>query len=289
MRGDRHGLPVCAGLLTLAVGRVLCQTAAGPDTSVEAIVGAAAAYVSDYEQQLTSVLSDETYSQLIRDQMPRDPAMPQGRTMKSETFFMFAAASREWLAIRDVISVDGSPVPDRPDIRAQLQEIPTAQVGATLKNYNSRFNIGRSFRNFNEPTLSLLVLDSKYRSNFRFERKHVRGNGDAALVTVGFTESATGPTLIRDLLLRPSPASGDLIVEARTGRIRQAHLDVVVNEVAVKLTTTYATDPKLQMLVPVLFRESYVRTVAGDYEEIFCEAKYSNYRRFEVTTRVKIK
>jgi hypothetical protein len=289
------------GLVTIALA--FAGLAAGaarqvphpPETSLRAVVDAGAAYVNGYEQGLTSVLADETYTQQIRAQMPADPSMPRTRRLTSETFFMFASGSREWMAIRDVIAVDGQPVEDRPDIRAQLREIPVSQVGATLKNHNARFNLGRLFRNFNEPTLSLLPLDANHRDNFTFERKSVDIDGDATLVKIAFSEKSSGPTLIRDLNLHHVPSKGELLIEAGTGRVRRASLDVRIGAIHAQMWTTYARDEKLGMWVPVAFNEHYERgrepsgaaKLNADYEDVLCEAKYTNFRRFDVTVRIK--
>jgi hypothetical protein len=297
--GDRAGAQALP-IILVAVA-LICDAAAQPvDTSITAVVDAAAAYVGKYEEELTSVLADETYTQQIRSQIPSEPGMPRARILKSEAFFMFAPASREWMAIRDVISVDGKPLDDRPDLVAQLRELPAAQIGATFKNYNSRFNIGRAFRNFNEPTLSLLVLDRNHREQFTFNRKGVERAGDATLVRVAFSEKPSPQTFVRDLMLQPVVSAGELLIEAGSGRIRRAVLKMQIHGLRVTLSTTYGPDEKLGIWVPVVFRENYEQgldppnptakmntAVSGSYEEILCEAKYANFRRFGVTARIK--
>jgi hypothetical protein len=268
-----------------------------PDLSAAGVVGAAAAYVKAYQEQLTFLIADEAYTQQVRTQIP-DGGGPKGRTMKSELFFMFTPADRGWMAMRDVIEVDRKPVEGRPDLRAALETLPAAQVAGTFKTYNSRFNIGRTQRNFNEPILSLLVLDARYFSNFTFDRRRVERSAEGPLVTVAFTEK-TGPTLIRDLQYRPVFSKGELIIEAASGRVRRAHLGVTIGSVTLELTTTYGPDARLGLWVPVHFRERYEEGVlspgtartrlenATTYEEIVCEAKYTNFRRFETTARIK--
>ena len=71
------------------------------------------------------------------------------------------------MAVRDVMSLDGNALGDRPDLRDAFQRLAAGDVAARFKEYNSRYNIGRTFRNFNEPTLSLLVLDERHRARFR--------------------------------------------------------------------------------------------------------------------------
>ena len=52
------------------------------------------------------------------------------------------------------------------------------------------------------------------------------------------------------------------------------------------LKTQYEKDPKLDLWLPATFSERYERT--RDVKELVeCEAKYSNYRRFETAWRIK--
>ena len=267
--------------------------AQGPDTSTKRIVEAAAAYVADYQRQLTSVIADEIYTQEVVAQSPRDPKMPRIRRLRSEVFFMYAAADHHWMAIRDVMSLDGSPLADRPDLRDAFQRLATREVAAKVTEYNSRYNIGRTYRNFNEPTLSLLVFDERHRPRFSFDRKHVERQGDTTLVTIAFTEKDS-PTLIQDQRRGRVFSKGEFIVEAGAGRIRRTVLTAKSDPLRLELTTTYAPDDRLGILVPTLFRESYEygsnsRTLdsAPEYERIVCEATYSNFRRFETSVRIK--
>jgi hypothetical protein len=273
----------------------LCQMGqvAAPDTSTRAVVRAAAAYVAEYQRQLTSVIADETYTQEVVEQAPRQPQAPISRSLRSEVFFMFAPAGRVWMAIRDVMALDGQPVADRRDVKEALRRLPAREVAAAFKEYNSRFNIGRTFRNFNEPTLSLLVLDDLHRERFSFDRRRVERIEDAVLVTLAFTERDT-PTLIHDLKRGRVFSKGELVIEAATGRIRRAVLTGRIQDVQLELTTVYAPEPRLDMWVPAVFREQYRHGVAprtvdsrSEYEHILCEAKYTNYRRFETGVRIR--
>jgi hypothetical protein len=282
-------------LFTLIGATLAAQPA--PDTSTRAVVDRAAGYVKAYQTQLTSVLADERYSQHITDQIPPQTNMPRTRTMRSELFFMFAPAGDAWMAIRDVIEVDGHAVASRPDLREALQVLPATDVARKFKDYNSRFNLGRTYRNFNEPTLSLLVLDDEHRGRFSFDRKRVERDGGTTLVVLAFTERER-PTLIRDLKQGNVFSKGELIVEAETGRVRKAVLTGKIGPVKVHLTTSYAHDTRLDLWVPATFREQYEYGVAAndakarlesgsEYENILCEAVYSNYRRFETSVRIK--
>jgi hypothetical protein len=191
------------------------------------------------------------------------------------------------MAIRDVLAVDGRPVAERPDLPEALRTLPPREVAATFKTYNSRFNLGRTFRNFNEPTLGLLVLDEEHRRRFSFDRTRVELVDGETLVTLSFRERES-PTLIRDRERGRVFSRGQLLVEAGSGRVRRTTLTAKLPGVQVMLTTTYAADARLGIWVPATFRESYEYSIRRDEREVIeCEAAYTNYRRFETSVRIK--
>jgi hypothetical protein len=286
--------------VVLACAGVVSARQPPADASLSALLDAATAYVKDYQAALTFILADEVYTQDIRAQVPAQPKMPRTRRLVSTAYFIFVPSTQEWMAIRDVMTVDDTPVADRPDIRAELERLPAAQVGLRLRDYNSRFNLGRAYRNFNEPTMSLQVLDPAYRQNFTFQIRGSRNVGSKALTRVGFTERPSATPLIRDLQLKATLSTGELLIDRATGEIHQAALDVTIGGLRVQLSTTYARDERLGVMVPTVFRERYVQGVepatgagrlasgrTGDFEDIQCQANYKNFRRFETAARIK--
>ena len=256
----------------------------------------AAAYVADYQRQLTAIVADEQYVQNIGNQVPPDPDAPRSRSTTGEVFFIFTAPSRGWMAIRDVQTVDGTAAPERTNVREILRTLPVTQVGEQMASYNARYNIGRITRNFNEPTLALLSLDEAHRSRFRFDTKKREDGGGHALIWLAFEEKER-PTLIRSVQGRPVFMKGELLVEIANGRIWQSRLTASVDGITVELATEYTFDERLGLMLPIVFREFYekgkpaaqARTQAPGllYEQIACEAKYSNFRRFEVFSRIR--
>lgn len=257
-------------------------TAQGSDTSVAAVTGAAASYLAEYEKQFSFLLSDEIYTQRVFDAGGRQVDQ---RTMTSESFATFVPSSRAWISIRDVIAVDGQPVEQREDLRALLQTRDTPGLARILTQRNARYNIGSISRNFNEPTLGLLVLEPDRRPQFRFDRRHVDDDNGTALVILSFKEVDT-PTLVRAADGPPVFSTGELLVEAGTGRIRRTTVNLKHGPIIATLTTAYARDTKLEMWVPVTFTERYEQT-KGLRQVIIGEASYSNYRRFDVTSRIR--
>lgn len=264
-----------------------------PDTSTSAVVRAAGSYIADYQQRLTSVLADESLEQEVIRRVPVDPDATRLRRMVSEVFFMFTPGATAWMAVRDVISVDGRTIVDRPDIRRDLDFLGDHQVAAALKAQNSRFNIGRVTRNFSEPTLCLLVLDARHRDRFKFDRRRVQTVDGVTLVTLAFTEKES-PTLIWDELRGRVFSTGEIVVEADSGRVRETTFRARTGDITVELKTRYVAEPKLEMWVPASFSESYEGGMkrkstesGGDYEHVVARASYSNYRRFQTSARIK--
>ena len=62
-----------------------------------------------------------------------------------------------------------------------------------------------------------------------------------------------------------------------------------MKETRIELTTQYVQHETLGMWVPSVFRERYERGRKGTdgSERIACEALYTNYKRFDVVTRLK--
>jgi hypothetical protein len=260
---------------------------------LELILNAAAEYVRGYQDQLTSVIADEVYTQQISALVPNDPALPRFRRLNSEVFFVRVNAGEDWMAIRDVVRVDGQVVENRRVLLDEIRRLPVSEVAEAFKAQNSRFNLGRTYRNFNEPVLALRALTDLHRSRFSFERQRVQRTAGITLMTVSFAEQS-GPTLIRDLTFGVVLTRGDLTIEVGTGRIRRSRLTAASGPVRFELSTDFTHDARLDILVPNRFRERYEHGIRPtslegvfEYEEIVCEATYSNYRRFETGGRIK--
>jgi hypothetical protein len=269
--------------LTTAGGRAAADPKQSPDTSAKSVLAAADQYLSTYQQQLTFLLADETYQQ---DVFNDDAATPTAsRAMTGELFVTFLAPDRAWLAVHDVATIDGSPVPDRDDLRAMLAREPVAGVARRLVERNAQFNIGHIVRNFNEPTLGLLVLDPRRRRQFKFIRKNVDRDGATTLVTLAFKETDR-PTLVRGMDGSDVYSSGTLTIEPGTGRIRRTEIDFTYATIVAQLATTYARDTKLDLWVPATFVERYARR-RPTRELILCQANYTDWRRFEVQVKIQ--
>ena len=266
--------------------RVLAARGESPaaDPSVKALVAATQAYVANLESQLAYGVFDEDYTQAVDSQ-----AGPQQRTMHGELFLTFLPADQEWIAVHDVATVDGEPVPDRESLQALLQRGPLQSVRHDVIARNARYNIGSVTRNFNEPTLALLVLEPVRASTFDFSIDRIFDDGTGVkLAVLQFREKKDKPaTFIQGPRGQATQSKGDFIVEVQTGRIRQAHFALDLSVTSVTLTTYFVRELASGLWLPTLFQERYERLKDGPHEVISCEAKYTNFRRFEVLGRIK--
>jgi hypothetical protein len=253
------------------------------DTSPRAVVTSAAQYVAAYQKDFAFLIADEHYRQT---RLTPEGKPYEERTMIGEMFLTYVAADRDWIAVHDIAEVNGRPVADREDLRqlllqgAELRGI-TQKVAAR----NASFNIGHVFRNFNEPTMALRVLDNEPLRNFTFDRRGVVEAGTDTLVTLAFRERGR-PTIVRGERQRNLESRGELTIEASTGRVRRTVFEVADGPLRARLETTYTHEPRLDLWVPSTFSERYDLARPGEKETVLCEATYTNYRRFATSGRI---
>jgi len=262
---------------------LLAQSPPAPlDTSTKGLVATARKYVDEYEKNFAFIVADEWYQQVQRDQ---DGRIQLERVLKSEVFLTFLQADGEWIAVRDVIEVDGRTVTNRDRLRDLLAKGGQFRgVAKQVIDSNARYNIGSVSRNFNEPTLPLLLFESRRAASVEFDRKKVSREGPLTLATLSFSERDSdtivgGPG-------GPAPAKGTFVIDAASGTVRETTFEIKHSDIRASLKTQYVRDPKLDLWLPATFSERYERTKDAR-EVIECEAKYSNYRRFETAWKIK--
>jgi hypothetical protein len=253
-----------------------------PDTSTKGLVATARKYVDEYEKSFAFIVADEWYQQVQRD---RDGRILLERVLKSEVFLTFLQADGEWIAVRDVLEVDGRPVASRDRLRDLLAKGGQFRgVAKQVIELNARYNIGTVSRNFNEPTLPLLLFEPRRAESVEFDRKNVSRDGPLTLATLSFSERDSG-TIVGGPG-GPAPAKGTFVIDAANGTVRATTFEIKHADIRALLKTEYQKDPKLDLWLPAVFSERYERTREVK-ELIECEAKYSNYRRFETAWRIK--
>lgn len=271
-------------LFVAAAAPVLTQDQVRPvDTSVRAVLAAATSYLKAYQEALQFVIADEQAVQEVFDERDRRRAR---RETTGDFFLAWVPADGGWLSVRDITKVDGKPVEAGEDLRGLLNRGSMASIGRAMADRNARYNIGVVTRNFNEPMFALMILDAKHQSRFRFERRSV-GRGDAGTsVTLAFTERDR-PTLVQAASGGPVFTSGELVLDAATGRLQRSVVIMKDGPTTAQLTTTFTENEKLKLWLPATMQERYTHSSPRLKEVVVVESTYTNYRKFEVTARIR--
>jgi len=281
----RFLIPAIVAAMALPIaGRPRAAPASVPqDVPVKTLVARTSAYVADYQERFSFLIADELYVQqaIAPDRTKTD------RVMRGELFLTYLPIERVWTAMHDIAEVDGVPVANRDDLRLLLQRGNTQAIGRDLAARNEQFNIGAVRRNFNEPTFALIVMNARRVSGFTFRRGPVTTDpSGVTIVSLEFSERDDS-TIVRNTDGRRIATRGTLTIEALTGRVRQTFVALKDRETVAELSTTYTPDEKMGLWVPSAFTERYAVRDKGGLATVVCESKYTNYRRFEVTGRIK--
>ncbi|HJU42049.1 MAG TPA: hypothetical protein VJ691_04510 [Vicinamibacterales bacterium] len=262
--------------------------------ALKEVLDRAAAYVERFHQQLSQIVSEETYTQTVIDtsRFANTPLAQQPpRRLRSDLIFLRSPESNRFIELRDVFEVDGSPVRDRQARLLALLSDPRGgpQIGEILRE-SARYNIGSVTRNINTPLMQLQFLDKDNQS--RFEFKHVEKPrpvftdareqaANAAGVfrvttemwTIEYRERGRN-TIIR----RPDgdnlPVRGRFWIDPSTGAVLISEMIADGGGVTTTVTVSYQSEPLMGFLVPVEMRELYVRSG----ERIAGHAVYGRFR-----------
>lgn len=272
-------------LLVVAIAAPLSAQERLPpvNTSARAVLAAAASYLKVYQEALQFVLADEEAVQEVFDERDRRRAR---RETSGDFFLAWVPAEDRWVSVRDITKVDGKPVEAGDDLRGLLNLGSMSRIGRAMYDRNARYNIGVVTRNFNEPMFALAILDPRNQSRFRFQRKSA-GRGDTgSYVTLVFTERDR-PTLVQAASGGPVFTSGELVLDAATGRLQRSVVTMKDGPTTAQLTTTFTENEKLKLWLPATMQERYTHSSSQRKEVVVVESKYTNYRKFEATARIR--
>lgn len=272
-------------VLTLLCAGSMITTSAQPrlETTPRAVLAKATEHLKQYQDALQFVIADEA---TVQEVVSLKGTRLARRETTAEFFLAYVAGDGGWLAVRDMLSVDGRPVEDREDLRALLNRGSIARIGRAVADRNSRYNIGSVARNFNDPMLALVILDPKHQGRFRFARETVAQEGATTLVTLSFDERDR-PTLIRGSDGAPIFTKGTLVLNAATGELHRSHITMRDRRTSASLTTTFDFVDKLKLRLPSRMDESYRHETPERGEVVNAASSYSNYREFSVSVRIR--
>jgi len=276
-----------AGLLTCFSGLSEGQTG-----DLDTILTRATRYVGEFVYRFTNVVAEETYLQetvVTRSNLISGAGAMQGmttggsrRNLKSDFLLVRLPESEEYLPFRDVFEVDGTLVRDREQrlmklfLESRAGAVEQAQK-ITLE--SARYNLGNLSRTFNNPIIAMAFLQSSARQRFHYSLDRQDRTAGPNVWIVEYREQKR-PTIIKGQRGRDIPARGQFWIDADTGRVLKSELTLNDPAVVATLTTTYRTDDRFQIDVPVEMKEQY--TFGGT--RVLGTASYGRFRRFDVTT-----
>jgi hypothetical protein len=282
----------------------LLLTSQGAGASSDQILERAGRYVREFEDAFAIVVSDEQYEQkavVLGDGGRR--LSGETRRIQSEMLFAWLPEQQSWMTARNVLAVNRSAVPDsKYRIDAALMPAEGSDRRTRLRRLRdegARFNLGRIYRNFNDPTLVLQFLDPVYQPRFTFAVLGTDKVNGVEAWKLSFTERVL-PTVIQTPTI-DLPSSGVVWIEHASGAVARTTLTLTDSSTNMhaQITVEYRFNSKLGVTVPTRMTEEYTQTILANMapagepqrvmtvrERIECVATYSNFRRFETTARM---
>lgn len=287
---------------------------------LETLVSQVGAYVERFQSEMEAAVLDERYVQLLRQPCCResrkpgeDPKLaweeaavgerPKGliarRQLRSEVLLVRVAGGMQ-VGFRDVYEVDGRSVQDRNERLRQLFLSGSGESALALGKIaaeSARFNLGRTHRTTNLPTLPLLYLAPAMHSRLRFSRGGEDEIDGSRTTILAFREDAS-PTLAASAQGRDMPARGRAWVEPDSGRIRRIELRYETGARRV-MVVWFRDDPRIGVLAPARMWEWYEKVPLDDEPAASSSqrvwpadleglATYSDLRLFSVDTSEEI-
>jgi hypothetical protein len=279
-----------------------------PLPPLDALLSRVGRFVSDYEKQFSAVVVEEQYIQVERrGPLDHRSAIPKagspswkGRSVKAlerrelrSDVLLVRTGGENWLGFRDVYEVNGRAIRNRDKRLEKLFLTPSSDTQKQVRRIaeeSARYNLGGVYRNFNVPTLPLLFLHPEYQHRFRFDRVGEEILEGVETWIVRFKEQE-GPTFIKTVREENIFTEGKFWIDPEKGRIIRTELVAETKRDNIKCTVlvTYRQEPKSGLWAPYEMRERYGYTGYANAAYTECLAIYSNFRRFTVETKEKVR
>jgi hypothetical protein len=232
-------------------------------------------YVEGFIDQFTNVVAEERYE-------PDRVRRGNGRLRSDFLLVRKPGNERQFLTFRDVVEVNGKALRNREEALARLFLQPfdsaIAQANA-IAGHSAEYIFPGS-----DPLLVMVFLQPEYQQRFTFIRADIDQRLGPEIRRVDFEET-TEPTILRQEKDRDLPARGSIWVSERTGKVTKTELRLGSDPTTTVITTIFGRDEPLNIDVPVVLEQTYFATAA---EAVKGMARYSNFRRFSVSTAEKI-
>jgi len=259
------------------------------EPALDDVLSRAAAYVGDFERQVSGVVAEEAYTQDVAPASGMTALRGVGhRELKSDLLLVRPQGAERWIQFRDVFEVDGRPVRDRSERLVKLFLEPDASTASQVQRIiadSTRYNIGDIQRTINVPLFALLILERQRQPHFRFDRTAsatpplVRDADVPAGTWVVRYAEQDPQTLISTTNGRDLPSHGRFWIDPATGRVLMSELVAADPIIAGTIVVRYRPDAATGLLLPETMRERY--ELRGR-SRIDGRATYGRFRQFQV-------
>ena len=274
-------------MLVLLISACLCAAVVSAQR-VDDILVRAARFVHDTSERLSGVIADEIYEQELFAALADFRSRPRvaRRALRSEALFMWLPAASQWMFIRNVVSVDGRPVPDSGDRLDRLfnSGVDAAAYLRQLQQESARFDIGPVARTFGDPTFALRYLDAEAQMRFAFDRAGTERVGGIRATTLAYRERRRPFVIQVDGM--DAQSSGTIWIDPSDGAVVRTALRVMRPSgrgTLASITVDFQKEPRLDAWVPARMFEEYN---SGAGQTTTAKTSYSNFRRFDTSVRI---
>jgi hypothetical protein len=281
---------MAAALAAMAAVRLVAGR--GDEPSLKDVLQRMTAYVHSYGEKASIFVATEHYTQHVTG---GDRPAPPDRVTVADFAIVRAEGLGGWVGFRDVLEADGARIADHSDRLLKVLSDVSGRLDEAkrLSDESARFNIGPVSRNFNVPTAALFFFSPQNLDRFKFTRTSVAPDGTWE---IAFRETER-PTLVRTPEGRSVPSEGSVWVNASDGTVLRTSLRmkefgrgsaaVTRHAGTAQIDVSYARVSNIDMWLPQVMVESYEMPRGTRRERTSTEARYSDYRRFQTSGRVK--
>ena len=283
---------LCVAVLASVLLSLPAEAQKPPKPSEKELLARVASYIRGYVPQLINIVAEETFEQ----ERKGNPVLKR-RLLSDILLVGFPGRVNQWMLFRDVTAVDGQPVGDKAERLVDLFVSPSGgsfEQAYRIAVESERFHLPAT-RSTANPLFMIIVLQETHQPRLSFDV------GDEAPefgpgVRVLHVEEPSMLLMLRNSTRKPledplftaAGGRGRAWVEVATGRVLQteARLPGPRPTMTATATTTFATDDRLGLLVPGSMQTTWFDP--STRREVKGLAKYSNYRRFGVSTDTKL-
>ena len=282
---------LCVAVVASVLVSLPAEAQKPPKPSEKELLARVASYIRGYVPQLINIVAEETFEQ----ERKGNPVLKR-RLLSDILLVGFPGRANQWMLFRDVSEVDGQPRADKAERLLDLFVSPSGgsfEQAYRIAVESERFHLPAT-RSTANPLFMIIVLQETHQHRLSFDvgdEAPEFGPGVRVLhveepsMLLMLRNSARKP--MEDPLFTVAGGRGRAWVEVATGRVLQteARLPGLGSRPTMTgtATTTFVQQDRLGLLVPGTMQTTWFDP--STRREVKGLAKYSNYRRFGVSTR----